>query len=186
MKPQGWNVFAVDPGDTCGWAWACVGRRDALHDPATGGMRAALHQGRVRFGQERVFHDSGPEGSWADETRCAKAILTQMLKCQGIGATSSSGVVPEISTLVIEDFILRERTKERSLLSPVRLTARIETLLFDEPELSCKVHYQSPSDAKSTVTDERLERWGFWPTGAPHARDALRHLLMFMREANGS
>lgn len=32
----------------------------------------------------------------------------------------------------------------------------------------------APSNAKSTVTDERLKRWGWWVEGQPHARDAVR------------
>lgn len=36
----------------------------------------------------------------------------------------------------------------------------------------------SPSMAKSTVTDARLKRWGYWHVGSSHVRDAYRQILV--------
>lgn len=194
-SPRGWSVFAIDPGETSGWAWACVGVKEPAKDRATGGMSLALrHRSgtlgadrRVLWGQvpTRVNDPvSGrPYETWESESIHARELVCLMKMCQGMGARSSSGLVPEISTVVMEDFILREGTQDRSLLSPVRLEARTEAYVFEDDELEVDVHLQSASDMKRTVTEERLKRWGFWVPGQRHARDALRHLLLYMREA---
>ncbi len=36
---------------------------------------------------------------------------------------------------------------------------------------------QSPAEAKSWATNEKLKRAGWWVVGQDHARDALRHLM---------
>lgn len=37
---------------------------------------------------------------------------------------------------------------------------------------------QTPSAAKTVVTNDRLRAMGAWKSGEPHSRDALRHLLL--------
>jgi hypothetical protein len=39
---------------------------------------------------------------------------------------------------------------------------------------------QSPSDAKSFMTDEKLRKLGQWTRGSDHARDATRHLARYL------
>jgi hypothetical protein len=39
---------------------------------------------------------------------------------------------------------------------------------------------QSPAQAKSFATDDKLRRLGWWVPGQDHARDALRHLVVFL------
>jgi hypothetical protein len=95
--------------------------------------------------------------------------------------TATAGKVPGITDVVIEDFVLRERTKDRSLLSPVRITFGLEHELWMSPD-NFFTTKQQPSDAKSTVTDDRLKRWGMWTVGQQHARDATRHLILFLRK----
>lgn len=194
MSARGWQVFAVDPGETTGWAWACVGVNEHRADAATGGVRAAKrHRSgalgadtRVAWGEvprrQRNPVSGEPVPMWEMENIQAQDIVIEMIRCQAMGSRASAGVVPEISTVCIEDFILREWTQDRSLLSPVRVGAKVEYSMAVSGVIKADVHLQSSSDAKRTVTDERLKRWGFWVEGQPHARDALRHLLLFMRE----
>lgn len=85
------------------------------------------------------------------------------------------------SVVVIEDFILRERTQSRQLLAPVRVSARLEDRLHSHGYKG-EIVYQTPSDAKSIVTDERLKAWGLWHSGSPHIRDAWRHLVKYLRD----
>lgn len=86
--------------------------------------------------------------------------------------------------VIIEDFILRQGTKDRSLLAPVRVTARLEDRLYSH-HYGGDIVFQSPSDAKSIVTDTRLKQWGLWHSGSPHIRDAWRHLVKYLRENRG-
>lgn len=41
--------------------------------------------------------------------------------------------------------------------------------------------WQMPSMAMTDVTNERMKRWGAWVSGSEHARDAMRHLLSFLK-----
>lgn len=177
---RGWQVFAVDPGETTGWAWACVAASEVARDYQCGGMRLALRQGRVQWGQ--VPLPGGDVPMWKQEHAVATRLLEIAGKLEAHGSRLSGGKVPEISTWLIEDFILRERTKDRNLLSPVRLTTAFTTLIAESEHPCQELILQSASEAKSTATDERLKRWGFWAKGEQHARDALRHLLTYMRE----
>ena len=80
--------------------------------------------------------------------------------------------------LVMEDFILRKLSADRALLAPVRVAARFEERMGDR-----HIVYQLSSFAMTAVTDERLRDWGFWVSGSPHARDAIRHALLWAQRA---
>ena len=87
-------------------------------------------------------------------------------------------------SVIIEDFILRLGTKDRQLLAPVRLAARLEDRLYSSG-FGGEIVYQTPSDAKSIVTDDRLKHWGLWHVGSPHIRDAWRHMIKYLRDNRG-
>lgn len=82
-----------------------------------------------------------------------------------------------------EDFILQKFLMSRDLLAPVRVAARFE----DRMECANREYQlrkpQLASLAMTTVTDERLKAWGFWNSlpGQPHARDAVRHNITWLR-----
>jgi len=86
----------------------------------------------------------------------------------------------------VEDFILRPERKEKSreLLSPVRLTAKLETYLWRSGRV---MFLQQAAQAKTTVTNERLALWKCSATDGltDHARDADRHALLFLRRCLG-
>lgn len=75
--------------------------------------------------------------------------------------------------LVTEDFHLRQ---VNAVLDPVEINAilRRET----RPRYWVK---QQPALAMGTVTDDRQKRWGFWVPGKPHARDAVKHAITFLK-----
>lgn len=85
------------------------------------------------------------------------------------------------AAIVVEDFILRagRQEKSRDLLSPVRITAKIEHHLWLSER---KMHLQQPSLAKR-LNNERLKAMNVYTSkgGMQHARDADRHVLMFLR-----
>lgn len=191
----GISVFAIDPGETNGWAWALIGHKEVrkygVHDSVRRALRERsgyqLGDRRVLHGQISVEYSGGSDADEAysasvgvSEWQAAEQLIATMQMCGEMGARVSGGRVPEITTVVIEDFILRERTMTRDLLSPVRITAALYVLLCQH-EWKMQVVLQSPSD-KSVINDERLKALGLWAVGQRHARDAYRHLMLYLRK----
>jgi len=85
------------------------------------------------------------------------------------------------AAIICEDFILRagRREKSRDLLFPVRITAKLEHHLWLRGR---KMVLQQPAMGKR-LTDDRLKLLGVYTSegGMQHARDADRHVLMFIR-----
>jgi hypothetical protein len=80
--------------------------------------------------------------------------------------------------VIIEDFIPRKLDKSRHFLSPVRITEKLDILLWQDE----KRHWrQMPSTAMGTITDNHLKYLGMWLPGEPHANDAQRHVLTYLR-----
>ena len=82
--------------------------------------------------------------------------------------------------ILIEDFVLRMMSPDRDLLSPVRITAKVEHMLWLR---GMTFFVQSASEAKTTATDVRLKNWGLYKPGEEHGRDATRHAITFIRKA---
>lgn len=154
----GLNVVGIDPGGTTGWALLWIPTANVL-----------LRDIDVL---EDVEFDCG-EWSGPEDEQAAKF------------ARFVAGITGPI---IIEDFILRQFRQDANLLAPVRVTAKMEYALYEmrlragDP-LAYRVKKQQPSMAKSTATDDRLKDWGLWEPGKPHARDALRHAVTFLRRA---
>lgn len=85
----------------------------------------------------------------------------------------------------IEDFVLRRFSPDKELLSPVRITAIVEHLYWRNllgVSGGREMFKQQPAMAMSVATDARLKNWGFYDRkSGPHARDATRHSLTFLR-----
>lgn len=182
----GWSVFAIDPGEDIGWAWACIGRKElAQYGEIEALQRARDDRGGALLADRRFKAGTiGYHSFLASHTReveQARSIVIQMIASGNMATRTSGGAVTGITDCVIEDFILRERTKARDLLSPVRCTAMVRVFM-EQMKVHCPIELQSASDAKGSFTDERLRRWGLWTVGSPHARDATRHLLLHLRK----
>ena len=189
--PQGVSVFCVDPGETTGWAWACVAyselRRVAFGDLLWSDLFGRLRRSeRFSCGQEEVYR-----GPLSASSPAAGVAQSEAFTAMSLGVTLdqlhltsrrvSNGSVGWVTDIVIEDFILRERTKDRSLLSPVRLTSAIvQEVLRSEKLIGLTLI--SSSDSKSAITDDRLRALGLWIVGKQHARDACRLLALFLRK----
>lgn len=108
----------------------------------------------------------------AEERRCVNAIMRDVMY-PWFGAA-----------VVIEDFLLRKKSMDRELLSPVRLTAALEYAV-EEQAMQMTLHRQQPSEAKTGADDERLKRWNLYKRagGQQHARDADRHAIIFLKKA---
>lgn len=144
------RVLAVDPGETTGWALWRGGEEGV----------ATFRNGAVVWGQ------IGPARGREGEIEAVGHLVRKV----------SDGDI-----VVVEDFILRPTgNARRSGLSPVRITARLETLCAARG-LDVEWVYQQASAAKGVVTDTRLRDLGLWVRGQVHARDALRHLVLYLR-----
>lgn len=160
-EASGWaEVIAIDPGGTTGWSVMQV-HPDAISDPETSILSNIEHWAHGEVG--------------GDEDKQARELMELIEAWPG-------------AALVIEDFKLRKYLEDDDLLSPVRITAKIEFGLTIWDGLggqrnSTYVHKQSSALAKTTVTDDRLKSWGFYQRegGEEHARDADRHALTFLR-----
>lgn len=80
--------------------------------------------------------------------------------------------------VVIEDFIPRIFNQERHFLSPVRITAGFTQLLWAD---GVRWELQQPSLAKSTISDDYLRSIVQHSPGKPHANDAVRHAITYLR-----
>lgn len=148
-------LVSIDPGGTTGWSVLGV-HPEALCEPDVAILNNIEHWSHGQIG--------------GDENDQAAELLGLIDSWPGC-------------CVLFEDFILRTSVSSREVLSPVRLTARVEFGLHlsggDIP-----VFKQMPSEAKSVVTDERLRQWGFYQRegGLEHARDADRHGLTWLRK----
>lgn len=75
--------------------------------------------------------------------------------------------------LVTEGFQLRQLN---ALLDPVEINAVLRWATRPRYWVA-----QNPSMAMTTVTDDRQKAWGFWLPGKPHARDAIKHNITFLK-----
>lgn len=168
------TVISIDPGGTTGWSRMVV-HPEALVDPDVPILTNILDRAN---GQVRAIPVTpGGKAPKAlnlalEERRCIRTLVSDVLR-------SWSG-----AALVIEDFLLRKKVMDRELLSPVRLCAALE-LAVEYEGLGMTLHRQSPSEAKTMATDDRLKAWGLYARagGQQHARDADRHSITFLRKA---
>ena len=196
-EPKWLSVASIDPGGTTGFCWAMVrlktlrkrGWLEALRDAvATRGKDVGC-----RFILTEIHGNMDVTGrllppallSFDPEDDQVDQLMAWIVNVRGYTSRASARTQRQISAILIEDFILRESTMDRTLLAPVRITAKLtyalhsETLRGGEP-----IVMQTPSDAKGVITDKRLKRWDlFTLTSSPHCRDAIRHLCKYLREA---
>lgn len=80
--------------------------------------------------------------------------------------------------VVIERFTINGNTAQKSQqLDPLYIIGVVEYLALSR---NCPFFLQAPSQAKSFATDAKLKSAGWWVPGQDHARDALRHLMVFL------
>lgn len=185
----GWSIFCIDPGVSSGWVWVCVGKKEV----ARYGVEAALLRvkeeppntikgsspGDVRF---RMGEVKEPE-AWVN----ASELMVEMLVCQHMASRVTGGKISQMSSVTCESFTFREKTKSRYMLVPIRVAAMFEAYLRIGSETrDIAMDYRSSSDSKSTVTDERLRRWGLWVPGDDHRRDAMRLAIITLRRLAGA
>lgn len=160
------SILGLDPGGTTGWSLLVIPKEIDGTDVFSHKLDKIL--------ENIVNWDHGEIVTLGAEDESAYRLSSLIMQRPGIA-------------VVVEDFILRAERKEKSreLLSPVRITAKLESYLW---RMQCKMFLQQPAQAKTTVTDERLRLWGCIPPDGltDHARDADRHVILFLRRCLGA
>lgn len=155
-------IMAFDPGGTTGWC-ATLFRLGHLALLREHGLRAF-------FASEAVALTSGQ----LTGSETFQALAARDLIAAGVAEGRADHIV-----LLYEDFVLRQMRKDRDLLSPVRVTAKIQ--MVNELEWGFPELYQQPSLAKSSMPNARLRALKLYRPGKPHANDAIRHNVTLIR-----
>lgn len=152
------NIFALDPGTKSGVACGIVGSSGTVIERLTGAKIKSVTL----------------EGDFVSQAREARRLFDRFY----YGNDRDTFVV-------IEDFILREQSKDRELLDPIRVASAFLALIEGDVTLE-EIHWQQPSQAMTYATNERLRHWGMWLKGSDkdleHQRDARRHLCLRVAE----
>jgi hypothetical protein len=150
-------VVSFDPGGTTGWAIIQV-HPECLISTNYPILENILYRAEGQF--EMM--------SEVDQSKAAAELLDQW----------------EGAAFLIEDFILREFSMDRALLSPVRITSHLEWHCYTNYEPRRPVFKQQSQMMLSTVTDDRMRRWGLYNRrSGVHAREATKHAIVFLRRA---
>jgi hypothetical protein len=144
--PDNYQIIALDPGGTTGWALFQV------HPDAMTGDPDITVMSNIEWWTAGEF--TGSSLSQCDE------VVELCVSWPG-------------ARLVTEDFKLRQMAAE---LDPVEINHTVAWAL--RPRYFVK---QSAALAMGTVTDDRQKAWGFWIPGKPHARDAVKHAITFLK-----
>jgi hypothetical protein len=88
-----------------------------------------------------------------------------------------------IDAVVCESFTITVQTAKKSQDGLVSIE------IIGALRWMCALHgvrfqLQSPAVAKNFVDDAKLKRVGIYPTGLDHAKDAARHLVLFLYNQN--
>lgn len=152
------KLLWLDPGGTTGWCVMVV-HPDALDTPDVSILdELAL----VRWGQI-------PGAGMGDESEdlAISRVLETLLAWPGCAYGT-------------ESFRLRQFTKDSELLTPVRIQAVVKYVMW--AGRWGRLWEQQPALAKSTAPDAQLKAWGLYDShSGPHARDAVRHAITFLR-----
>lgn len=173
-------IFGIDPGVTTGLAIIELDTPTIIHPHQHGRLETRqLSYGGSGNASDLVTGDA----AWVEQ-KIARSIAGDIKSyLSDPQAKSDESGSPHNVHVAIEDFIIRQPNKTRDFLSPVRITAGIMQELYGcEDDIT--IVFQSPSDAKSVITDERLDKWGykFDTLKDRHAKDAVRHALLLQRK----
>ena len=157
------HIIGIDPGGTTGACLLTV-PRDSIYGKSPG-----------RIVKWEVWEESGDE---AEQVRslCRVSREVQSLDYQ-IGPA-----------LVIEawDSDPTFRSTDPEALSPARIGGMFLYAALRGDLSDARVNFQSRTQAKQYITDDRLRSRGMYTVGSDHIRDATRHALTALSRAKKS
>jgi len=152
------SVLAVDPGETCGVAWM------PLSSLALSTADAATTVSVEQIPWEAAY-------GFDKEVSAANRILLRIRR-----ERASIVLIESSASALLRPGM--QRTKHS--LVPLRIEAMLRFGL-EHKWLDVRLEVVSPSQM-SIASDSRMKAWGLWFRGEPHATDAARHLMVFMRQ----
>jgi hypothetical protein len=159
------HVIGVDPGGTTGWALLTI-PRDTIYGNEPGQV---------------LEWDYGE--FYGNENLQVRDLCRLIRGVQNLDYLIGPAVV-------VEDFDIPAQaptTDASVLLSPVRIAAKLEFAAEAGLCGDARIVMQGRAIAKSTMTDERLKKRGYWLEGeGDHIRDAIRHAFTALRRAKAN
>ena len=98
-------------------------------------------------------------------------------------ARTEMSVKPTIDALVIEEFKITAATGKKTRGGSNTAIEIIGALRWIAHARNVAFVMQTPSDALSFMTDAKLKRLGWYVPGPDHARDAARHVALYLVRA---
>lgn len=170
FNPLSVSVIALDPGETTGFSFMEVGIEVFTE-------RAPVHENVL---QRHVEEIDCIKGNPEDDAPLIAGLASREAEAAGVTVMMMLINRRKHAAIVVEDFILEKHAKTRDLLSPVRITARLDQELWRERR---RMFLQDRANAKATINDDRLKEFDLYQRKGAlrHARDADRHALYFLR-----
>ena len=175
-------VVAFDPGGTTGYCVMGV-VPEALSDPSAS-VLGSVHY--IDYGQIDCGTRHGETGAGMERGHDGLNLAGEFLGQRRMFTMWDGLSQPPV---VCEDFVLdmNKANMGRDLLTPVRIIsgfAAIAQYCYGVDALQ-SIFIQNRSLAKTTCTDDRLKNWGLYDRNSgPHARDATRHAIYFLRSCS--
>lgn len=115
--------------------------------------------------------DDGTWRAWAEPAHEAmRTVHRQLTVTEGVN---------HLDALIFESFIITAATAKKSQDGLVSIefigVGRYLAAVYGVPFVT-----QTPSEAKTFVTDEKLKAMDMWTRGVDHPRDATRHLMLWL------
>lgn len=86
--------------------------------------------------------------------------------------------------VICESFTVNAGTAKKDQGAYPDVFSLIGTIRYLAWANGAEFHFQTPGEAKSFATNDKLKRLGWYKGGAGHADDASRHLLTFLAKNN--
>lgn len=153
-EPEFWpRTFWIDPGVTSGIACTWFDPKALIEGKPIPRVVLATTVGYLHGPENKQAHDF-------------ITIAEQLNRTPGLAIGS-------------ENFRVAQFNSSEEFLSPVRIRSKLDFYYWRGGQV---LWDQSPSEAKTSITDERLTLWNMYVPGPDHIRDALRHNLLWLRK----
>ena len=149
------NVLAIDPGKATGVAIWRTYRQESQHESFQ------LDGGFDGVSSFLAYGDGGPAWIAPDYDEGESSVY-------------------RYDAVVCESFSVRSNTHKMDQGAFMDVWSNIGALRYAAYLAGVPFHLQTPAEAKSFATNDKLKKLGWFTGGAGHADDASRHLLTFL------